>query len=133
MVIELSRITYVEDEPDIQTIAELVLTTIGGFEVDVCSCGKDAITKAPDFDPDLILLDVMMPVMDGMETFRQLRKKPKLTYKPIIFMTAKVQPHEVQNYKNLGALDVIPKPFNPITLSDEIKNIWHKHILNKAG
>ena len=131
MATELSRITYVEDEPDIRSIAEFALTTIGGFEIDVCACGKEALAKAPDFAPDLILLDVMMPGMDGMETFRQLRQKPTLTSKPVIFMTAKVQPHEVQSYKDMGAIEVIPKPFDPITLSDDIKTIWQKHISNK--
>lgn len=124
----LSRITYVEDEPDIRAVAELALKTIGGFEVDVCTSGQEAITKTPDFSPDLILLDVMMPVLDGIETYRQLREKTSLKDKPVIFMTAKVQPHEVQGYKDLGAIDVIPKPFDPMTLSEEIQTIWQQHI-----
>lgn len=133
MATELNRITYVEDEPDIRAVAELALTSVGGFTLDVCTCGQEAVDKAPGFLPHLILLDVMMPVMDGMETFRQLKKKPELAETPVIFMTAKVQPHEVQGYKDMGAIDVVPKPFDPMTLSEDIKSIWAQHILNKAA
>lgn len=123
---ELHRITYVEDEPDIRAVAELALTRIGGFELDVCTSGPQAIEKAPAFKPDLVLLDVMMPGLDGVETLRILRNMQELAGTPVIFMTAKVQNHEVQGYKEIGAIDVIPKPFDPMTLADEVKAKW-KH------
>lgn len=124
----LNRITYVEDEPDIRAVAELALTVVGGFEIDVCINGADAIAKAPDFQPDLILLDVMMPGLDGPSTLGALRAIEQLEHTPVIFMTAKVQRHEVDSFLALGAIDVIPKPFDPMTLAQTITEIWTRHI-----
>lgn len=120
---EVKKVLYVEDEVDIQTIAQIALKDIGGFDVLVCSLGKEALEKAPNFNPDLILLDVMMPEMDGPKTFEELKKIDSLKDTPVIFMTAKVQPQEIKEYKNLGAIDVISKPFDPITLAETIKEI----------
>lgn len=122
----LKKILYVEDEPDIAYIARLALETIGGFEVVVCENGTKALLEAPRYLPDLIMLDVMMPEMDGPATLRELRKNPALAHTPVIFMTAKVQPAEISMYKELGALDVIAKPFDPLTLAERIKNIWSR-------
>lgn len=119
----LQRILYVEDEPDIQTIAQIALESIGGFTVETCSSGLEAIDKATDFAPDLILLDVMMPNMDGPATFQELRKLPNTAKTPAIFMTARVQPDEVDRYIESGAVGVIAKPFDPVTLSDQIRAI----------
>jgi len=120
----LPRILYVEDEPDIQTVARMALEMVGGFEVKICSSGEEAVCEAEDFAPDMILLDVMMPGMDGPSTLEALRKKPSLADTPVAFMTAKVQPAEVAHYKSLGARDVIAKPFDPMTLADQVKLIW---------
>jgi CheY-like chemotaxis protein len=122
----LDKILYVEDDQDIQAIAVMVLETISGFTVQACSSGNDAITKAEAFDPDLVLLDVMMPGMDGPETLHALRKIPNLMNTPVVFMTAKVQPQEVQGYLDIGALGVIAKPFDPMTLVDQLQEIWEK-------
>ena len=124
MAENLNRITYVEDEPDIREVAQIALQTLGGFTLDICTNGREAIEKSPGFDPDLILLDVMMPEMDGIETFRKLRETPELRNTPIIFMTAKAQPQEVEQYLALGAVGIIAKPFDPIALPDEIQAIW---------
>jgi len=123
----LNSILMVEDEPDIQTIAKLSLESVGGFNVEICSSGQEAVDKAARVDPDLILLDVMMPGMDGPTTLQELKKIPELSGTPVIFMTAKVQPQEVRQYKELGAIDVIAKPFDPMTLSDNIRSIWDKN------
>ena len=120
----LTKILCVEDEPDIRVIARMALVTVGGFTVETCISGTEAVQKAPGFAPDLILLDVMMPGMDGPETFLELRALPGFEATPVIFMTAKAMAPEIQKYKDLGALDVIPKPFDPMTLSDQIKAIW---------
>lgn len=120
----LNRILYVEDEPDIQAVARLALEAVGGFTVEVCSSGEEALGKAQQFAPDLILLDVMMPGMDGPTTMQALRKLPALETTPVVFMTAKVQPQEVAQYKDLGAIDVVAKPFDPMTLADSIRAIW---------
>ncbi|KZD06460.1 response regulator [Oceanibaculum pacificum] len=121
---DLHRILYVEDEPDIREIGQLALVDVAGFEIQACASGEEACDKAVAFAPDLVLLDVMMPGMDGITTFHKLRDLPELADTPVIFMTAKVQTAEVQRYLALGALDVIPKPFDPMTLGDTIRRIW---------
>jgi len=120
----LERILYVEDEPDIQQVARMALELAGGFTVEVCGSGPEALERAPGFDPQLFLLDVMMPGMDGPTTLAELRRLPQLAATPVIFMTAKVQPAEVAQYRELGAIDVIAKPFDPMKLSDTIREMW---------
>lgn len=123
----LIRILYVEDEPDIQAVARLSLEVVGGYQVSVCSSGSEAIAIAPSFEPDLILLDVMMPGLDGIRTLQALRELAPTAETPVIFMTAKVQTHEMSHYQTLGALGVIAKPFDPMALSAEVHNLWIKH------
>jgi len=123
----LKRILYVEDEPDIQAVAQIALEAVGGFELQVCSSGEEALASAVAFAPDLLLLDVMMPGMDGPTTLKALWELPEISAVPAMFMTAKVQPNEVAEFKTLGALDVIAKPFDPMTLSDQIKTAWLHH------
>ena len=120
----LNKILLVEDEDDIRTIAKFTLEKYGKFKVEGCSSGEEALVLTESYLPDLILLDMMMPVMDGIETFKALKAKPKLKNIPVIFMTAKVQTHEIQQYKSMGVLGVITKPFSAVTLSDEIKTLW---------
>jgi len=121
---ELKRILYAEDEEDIQEIVNISLVEIGGFELQICSSGEELLAAYEGFKPDLILLDVMMPGMDGIETFEQLKKMSIYRNTPVIFMTAKVQVNEIQQYKDLGALEVISKPFNPMELPDRLRQIW---------
>lgn len=124
----LTRILFVEDDPDIQVVAQLALEELGGFTVEVCESGEKALDVAPVFAPDLILLDVMMPGMDGPTTLKNLRNIPEIAATPAVFMTAKVQTHEVKDYKAMGAVDVIAKPFDPMQLSSLINTIWeHYH------
>jgi two-component system OmpR family response regulator len=120
----LKRISYVEDEPDIRLIVEFALTQVGGFIVEICASGAEAIDRAPAFKPDLILLDVMMPGMDGLETLKRMQEIPELATTPIVFMTAKVMQHEVKRYLSLGAADVIAKPFDAMALPDQLRKIW---------
>jgi CheY-like chemotaxis protein len=126
MMDKLIRILYVEDEPDIQTVARLALETLGGFTVAICGSGQEALDRAPDFHPQLILLDVMMPFIDGPTTLGMLRALPQFAHTPTIFMTAKVQPSEIAYYLQLGAVDVIPKPFDPMILSSQVQAIWER-------
>ncbi len=121
---QLSRILFVEDERDIQMVARLALEDIGGFTVEACSSGSEALERAPSFRPDLILLDVMMPHPDGPTTLSALAQQPESAQVPVIFVTAKVQNHEVAHYLELGAVDVIVKPFDPMTLADQVLKIW---------
>ena len=128
MAKELHKILYVEDEPDIQAVARIALENVGGFILEICSSGFEALEKAPIFKPDLLLLDVMMPGMDGVSTLQELRKQPGLEDIPAMFMTAKVRPSEIEQLRREGAIDVIPKPFDPMTLSENLKSLWNKHI-----
>jgi diguanylate cyclase (GGDEF)-like protein len=128
----LTRILIVEDEADIGAIAQLALEAVGGFTIRVCGSGADALKVAPDFAPDLILLDVMMPRMDGLMTLRALRELPAMAATPVMFITAKVQPQEIAQYRELGALDVIHKPFDPMTLAATISAAWERSQANPA-
>lgn len=123
---ELHRILYVEDEPDIRAVAKIALEMVGGFTVKICACGEEALREAEAFAPEMILLDVMMPGMDGPSTLKALREQASLSRVPVAFMTAKVQPAEVAHYKSLGALDVIPKPFDPMTLAGQVRAVWER-------
>ena len=124
MTTPLARILYVEDEPDIRVVAQMALEAVGGFTVIACASGQEALNAAPGAGADLLLLDVMMPGMDGPSTLKGLRELPATANTPVIFMTAKVQAAEVAVYKGLGALEVIPKPFDPMELSAQIQRIW---------
>ncbi len=117
------KILLVDDDADIRTIAELSLRSVGGFDVALVASGREAISAAAEHAPDVVLLDVMMPGMDGPATLSALRNDERTKKLPVIFMTAKVQRHEVQRYLELGALGVIQKPFDPIQLPEEVKRI----------
>ena len=123
----LKVIMLVEDEPDIQEVARLSLESFGNFNVHVCSSGKEAISKAPILMPDLIMLDVMMPGMDGLTTLKLLKEDPKVTQIPEIFMTAKAQVNEMKHYVEIGAIGAISTPFDPMKLATQVNEIWHKH------
>jgi len=120
----LQRVLCVEDEADIRTVVQIALLDLGGMQLEVCSSGPEALAAAPGFAPDLILLDVMMPGMDGPATLAALRALPSFRATPVVFMTAKAQSHEVARYRQLGALDVIVKPFDPMTLAETLRGIW---------
>jgi len=123
---ELRRILLVEDEPDIQAVARVALEAVGGFTVEMCNSGREALDRVLDCKPDLILMDVMMPGLDGPSTLKQLRAAPETAAYPVIFMTAKVQSHEVARYKEIGGLGVIAKPFDPMTLADSVRSLWNQ-------
>lgn len=120
----LQRILYVEDDADIQTVARLALEMLGGYEVRVCSSGAEALQTVPGWEPDLVLLDVMMPVMDGPATLQALQRLPGWGGRPVVFMTARVQPEEVAAYIDMGAVGVIAKPFDPTTLAQQVQALW---------
>ena len=120
------KLLYVEDEADIREIAEFALED-EGFDIVFCESGEQALDTAVDFKPDVILLDVMMPGMDGPTTLKNLREIPGLQATPVIFLTAKVQPNEINNFIALGAIDVIPKPFDPMILADQVREILSRN------
>ena len=122
----LRRLLYVDDDPDIQIIAAMALVEIGGLELLMCSSGQEALLRYGGFAPQLLLLDVMMPGMDGPATLAALRKLPGWTDTPAIFVTAKVRNQERQRYLDLGAVEVIPKPFDPMSLADQLRAVWSR-------
>ena len=123
----LKRILLVEDDPDIQTVTSMALGSFGGYTVRVCGSALEAIASAAEFMPDLILLDVMMPGMDGVDTLRALRGLPATASTPVIFLTARVQPADVAKYKEIDSLAVIRKPFEPTVLVETINEIWTRY------
>jgi two-component system OmpR family response regulator len=122
----LKTIILVEDEPDIQILIKIALETVGKFNVQIFSSGKELIKQIDSLSADLILLDVMMPDMDGMTVLLNLRKNPHSTKIPVIFITASVSNKDIAKYKKTGALDVIAKPFDPMTLADRVANMEGK-------
>ena len=120
----LRKILYVEDDDDIRAVTVMALEMIGDFEVAAHASGMSAVTQAPAFAPDLILLDVMMPGLDGPATLERLRAMPGLTETPAVFFTAKAQAAEVQRLRDLGAVDVLAKPFDPQALPDMLRRLW---------
>ena len=126
----MKRILYVEDEQDIGEVARFALESVGGYIVEVCGSGAEALERVVAFAPDLILLDVMMPDMDGPATLAALRGLPETANIPVVFMTAKSQAREIERFRALSGLEVITKPFDPMTISDQVAEIaesWAGH------
>lgn len=115
-----TRILHVDDEPDIREIVDLSLGLNPDFQIRACGSGAEAIKAAAEWSPDVILLDVMMPNMDGPTTLAHLRKDPHTAGIPVFFMTARTQPRELKQFMALGAQGVIVKPFDPMTLAGEV-------------
>lgn len=127
----LRTVLYVDDEPDIREVVELSLGLAGDLSVHTCDSGEEALDLLPQIVPDLILLDVMMPGLDGPGTLVKLRELPGFAQTPVVFMTAKAMPQEVERFKSLGAVAVIAKPFDPMQLANQLLGIWRG--LSDAG
>ncbi len=123
----LRRVLHVDDDDDIRAIACVALEAIGGFELLQCSGGAAALASLESFVPDLIILDSMMPDMNGEQTFAQIRRRPAFSNTPIVFVTAKVHEEAKRNFLRLGAAAVVVKPFDPLTLSDQLREIWDRY------
>ncbi len=121
------RLLHVEDEPDIREVVELSLALDPSISLRSCSSGADALVAAADWGPDVILMDVMMPMMDGPETLSHLRESERTATIPVVFMTARAQPREVEHFLSLGAVGVIPKPFDPMTLAATVRAYLPAH------
>ena len=125
----LQRVLVIDDEPDILAVIGITLRARGGIEVEVCRSGGEALEVARRFAPDLILLDVMMPGIDGPATLRALREDPRTEAIPVVFLTAKTMKHDTVRYLDLGAAAVIAKPFDQRTLADELTKIARRALL----
>ena len=121
----LSRICYVEDDEDIQRIVRLSLERIGKMSVDIVADPAEAIERMIEFKPDLVILDWMMPRVDGPTLFRRMRERPETRDLPVVFITAKASPRELDELRALGAAGTISKPFSPKDLPDQLRAIWN--------
>ena len=119
----IHRILIIDDEDDIREVAAMSLESVAGWEVIMASSGAQGLVRAAEYLPDAILLDVMMPGMDGPTTFRELRKNPRTARIPVLLLTAKVQSTDQRRFADLGVEAVLFKPFDPMTLSAEISTV----------
>ena len=120
----LKRVMHVEDDESIRAVTEIALTDVAGFELLSCDSGIAALAQVEAFAPQLILLDVMMPEMDGLQTLTALRQLPGMVKVPVVFMTAKIQQAEKQRYLDAGAIGIIEKPFEPMELGDTLERLY---------
>lgn len=121
--LNIKKILLVDDDPSIRRIAQITLTSVGKFEVTIAKSGIEALAIVAQERPDVVLMDVMMPEMDGPTTLAKMRVMDQLHDLPIIFMTARIQQHELERLGILGATGVITKPFDPLRLCEQIQNI----------
>lgn len=119
----LRRILITDDEDDIREVATMSLEMVAGWEVLTASSGAECLEKAENEHPDAILLDVMMPVMDGPTTFQKLRANPATSSVPVVFLTAKLQAADKQRFAELGVTAVLAKPFDPMTLAEQVAGV----------
>lgn len=117
------RVLLIEDDPDIQQMVQLALKFKGGHQVLVAGNGKEGLALAAQANPDVILLDVMMPEMDGYETCSQLKAQVGTRHIPVVFLSARAQQSEMQKGRELGALGYLIKPFDPMTLASQLENL----------
>jgi two-component system OmpR family response regulator len=127
------KILLAEDDPSIRIIAKMTLQKVGGHEVVAVINGKEAYETALDQKFDLIILDHMMPIMDGLETCQKIKKNPAIKNVPVIFMTAKNQKADIEAGFNVGAMGYIVKPFDAKELCNEIQKIYSKHLFEKVS
>lgn len=131
--LKLHRILHIDDEPDILAVAAFALRKIGGFTVQSANSGTQAVALAKEFKPDLVLLDVMMPVMDGVQTLAALRADPATAGIPVVYLTAKVQALEVSSLQQSGVAAVLAKPFDPASLCRDLEAIWARTARGQAA
>ena len=129
---ELERILHVDDDEDIRTIVQIALETVGQFRILQSSDGQSAISSAEEFAPQLLLLDVMMPEMSGQELRSEIQEIPGMADVPTVFVTAKAEDHFAEELRAQGAIAVITKPFDPMTLADELRAIWTSWLSDAA-
>ena len=128
---DLKKVLYLEDDPYISEIAIMALEEFSDLTVLHCDHGQDAIARFEDYQPDLLLFDVMLPDIDGIRTLEEIRSRFGAKT-PVIFMTAKAQVQEQQQYFDLGAISVIVKPFDAVQLGDQLKSLWAARVCGRS-
>lgn len=129
----IQKVLLIDDEEDIREIGEFALQAVGGFCVTLAASGAEGVHRAAEALPDVILLDVMMPGLDGQDTFRQLRSQESTSHIPVVFLTARVQRADIERLLALGATGVIAKPFDPVTLAAEIRTLFSAEGTPRSG
>jgi CheY-like chemotaxis protein len=122
--ITLQRILLADDEPDILEISRIALETVGGYKVSVCSSGRTLLERLTEFEPDMVVVDVLMPDLSGPEVLEEIRRTPEFDDIPVVYLTGVIQEEELDGLKASGVADVILKPFDPMKLADRINGIW---------
>ena len=122
----LEKICYVEDDEDIQRIVRMSLERVGKMKVEIVTDPRAAIAAMSAFGPDLVMLDWMMPGMDGPTLYREMKKRPEVAHLPVVFITAKAAQRDLDELRALGAAGTISKPFSPKDLPEQLRAIWAK-------
>jgi len=125
---ELKKIIYVDDDPDLRRIVKFSLETLGNYQVQVYCDGKEFLSEVVSIKPDLIMIDVIMPIIDGPAAVQKLRKIPEVKDIPVIFLTSKYNPRDIEQFNALGVPYLIKKPFDPSVLHQQVLEIWQKHL-----
>jgi two-component system OmpR family response regulator len=128
----LRTLLYIDDEADIRQIAKLALSLTNGLTIHVGASGEEALELSRRLQPDLLLLDVMMPGLDGPGTLERLREDDAIDHIPVIFVTAKAMPREVEMFLQMGAIGVIGKPFDPMQLGRQVLSFWNEYAAESA-
>ncbi len=123
----LQRILHAEDDFDIQFLLRLTFDAFPQFDYRCCNNGQELLDELPGFQPDLVVLDMMMPKLNGLETLKILKDNPETKGIPVIFLTAKIQPEEVSHYEAMGAFAILFKPLEITTLPTQLEALWQKH------
>jgi CheY-like chemotaxis protein len=130
---DLQSVLYVDDDADICSVVQATLRLVPGLQVETADSGERAIDLAHELRPDLVLMDVMMPGLDGPSTLKRMRESVLLRDIPVAFMTAKVLPAEISQFLQMGAIGVIVKPFDPLRLYGELFALWDKEGTRRQG
>lgn len=123
---DLRTILYVDDEPDLRELVKLALTLRPDLHVYTCESGERALELLPRIEPDMLLLDAMMPGTDGPSTLQRIRADAAFASLPVVFVTAKAMPEEIARLGSLGAIAVLTKPFDPLRLADDLVVLWQR-------
>lgn len=123
----LQRILHAEDDQDIQFLLKMTFETFSDFTYICCDNGEELLQTLPSFKPDMILLDMMMPKMNGLETLACIKANPHTQHIPVIFLTAKIQPEEVSDYELRGAFAILFKPFELSELPTKLERLWQRY------
>jgi CheY-like chemotaxis protein len=123
----LNTLLYIDDDAHLRSLVAMALETIGNYTVKLCASGAEALALLQHFTPDMILLDVIMPEMDGLETLQRIQELDACKNTPVIFMTGRSTPELISTFKQAGALDIIAKPFNPLQLPSHLQTLWNQY------